>query len=261
MEIIICKDPTAASRTAARLFQRQIQGKPDSVLGLATGSTPLKLYEILVEEHARGGLSFAKVRSFNLDEYVGLSEDHPASYRRFMRENIFSKIDIPAENIHVPDGMTEDVPAHCEAYENAIRFCGGIDLQLLGIGSDGHIGFNEPGSSFASRTRIKTLTENTRKDNAHFFEAGESVPYHVITMGLGTIMESKMCVLLAFGENKADAVAAMVEGPVSANVPASLLQFHEKAKILVDEPAASKLQRSDYYRWVYDHKPDWQRDL
>ena len=261
MEIIILPTAEEASEVAARLVARQVREKPASVLGLATGSTPCKLYDLLARKHREEGLDFAHVTSFNLDEYVGLGPDHPASYHRFMEENLFSHVNIPRERIHIPDGLAADVPAHCTAYEKAVADAGGIDLQILGLGSDGHLGFNEPGSSLASRTRIKTLTERTRSDNARFFTAEEQVPHHVITMGLGTIMESRMCLLLAFGKAKAEAVAASVEGPVTANVPGSLLQFHPRTKVLLDAESASLLQRADYYQWVYKNKPSWQTDL
>jgi glucosamine-6-phosphate deaminase len=261
MEIIILPTAEEASEVAARLVARQVREKPASVLGLATGSTPCKLYDLLARKHREEGLDFAQVTSFNLDEYVGLGPDHPASYHRFMEENLFSHVNIPREGIHIPDGLATDVPAHCMAYEKAIADAGGIDLQILGLGSDGHLGFNEPGSSLASRTRIKTLTERTRSDNARFFTAEEQVPHHVITMGLGTIMESRMCLLLAFGKAKAEAVAASVEGSVTANVPGSLLQFHPRTKVLLDAESASLLTRADYYQWVYKNKPSWQTDL
>ncbi|MFV0415303.1 MAG: glucosamine-6-phosphate deaminase [Chthoniobacterales bacterium] len=266
MEVIIQPTAEAASEIAARLVAKQVTNKPDSVLGLATGSTPCRLYEILAKrhKHPKAGtpsLDFSKVTTFNLDEYVGLAPEHEASYHYFMQENFFDHVNVPAKNIHIPDGMTDDIPAFCQSYEEKIAQAGGIDLQLLGLGSDGHIGFNEPISSFSSRTRIKTLSEITRRDNARFFNQPEDVPHHVITMGIGTIMDSKMCLLLAFGESKADAVAATVEGPIAANVPGSILQFHPSAKIILDEAAASRLDRSDYYRWVYSGKPDWQIDL
>jgi glucosamine-6-phosphate deaminase len=261
MEIIILPTAEEASEVAARLVARQVLEKPNSVLGLATGSTPCRLYQSLARKHRAEGLDFSRVTSFNLDEYVGLAPEHPASYHRFMEENLFSHVNIPHERIHIPDGLAADIPAHCAAYEQAIREAGGIDLQILGLGSDGHLGFNEPGSSLASRTRIKTLTERTRSDNARFFTANEQVPHHVITMGLGSIMESRMCLLLAFGKGKAEAVAASVEGPVTANVPGSLLQFHSRTKVLLDTEAASLLTRSDYYQWVYQNKPLWQTDL
>jgi glucosamine-6-phosphate deaminase len=261
MEIIIKKDADSGSCAAARLVATLIQEKPNAVLGLATGSTPLRLYKELIRMHKEEGLDFSRVTTFNLDEYIGLPADHEQSYYRFMWDNLFSHINIKPENVHVPDGMTDDVPAFCAAYEQAIVDAGGIDLQVLGIGSDGHVGFNEPTSSFASRTRIKTLTRQTVADNARFFDGDESrVPRHCITMGIGTIMDARMNILLAFGDNKADAVAATIEGPVAAMMPASILQHHPAAKMFIDEAAASKLSLSDYYHWVYDGKPDWQKD-
>lgn len=259
MEIIIQPDQAAASVVAARIVARLLREKPDAVLGLATGSTPLSLYRELVRMHREEGLDFSRVTTFNLDEYAGLPAGHAASYHAYMWENLFSEINIPAANIHIPDGMAADIPAFCGDYEKAIRAAGGIDLQVLGIGSDGHIGFNEPSSSLASRTRIKTLTLRTRRDNAPFFGSEEAVPHHVITMGVGTIMETRRVLLLAFGEKKARAVADAVEGPITAMVPASILQLHPVAKVLLDEPAAGLLKKGDYYRWVYEHKPAWQR--
>jgi len=261
MEIIIQKDAVSGSQAAARVAARLVREKPDAVLGLATGSTPLLLYKELIRLHNEEGLDFSRVTTFNLDEYVGLPADHEQSYHRFMQENLFAHININPENIHIPDGMAENIPVFCAAYEQAISDAGGIDLQVLGIGSDGHVGFNEPTSSFASRTRIKTLTRRTVRDNARFFGGDEArVPHHCITMGIGTIMEARMNLMLAFGENKADAVAATVEGPVASIMPASILQHHSAAKIFIDEAAASKLKLADYYRWVYEGKPSWQQD-
>jgi glucosamine-6-phosphate deaminase len=259
MEVIIQPSPEQAGRVAARIIARQIRAKPDSVLGLATGSTPLPTYAELVRLHREEGLDFRRVTTFNLDEYIGLATDHPQSYHRFMQENLFRHLNIPAAQIHIPDGMTDDVPGFCEEYERRIRDAGGIDLQVLGIGSDGHVGFNEPSSSLASRTRIKTLTPRTLADNARFFPSPADQPHHVITMGIGTILESRRILLLAFGDRKAQAVAAAVEGPVTAMVPASVLQFHPRTHLLIDEPAAGQLTRMDYYRWVHDHKPEWQQ--
>jgi glucosamine-6-phosphate deaminase len=259
MEVIIQPTPEAASAVAARIIAQLIRRKPDAVLGLATGSTPLATYAELVRMHREDGLDFSRVRTFNLDEYVGLAPEHPQSYHAFMREHLFQHINATAENTRIPNGLAKDVPGECAAYEAAIRAAGGIDLQLLGIGTDGHIGFNEPSSSLASRTRIKTLTERTRNDNARFFGSVESVPIHVITMGVGTIMDARQVLLLAFGGRKARAVANAVEGPVMAMNPASILQMHPVAKCLLDEPASVRLARLDYYRWVHDHKPDWQR--
>ena len=261
MEIIIKQDAQAASSAAARVVGRLVHEKPNAVLGLATGSTPLMLYKEMIRLHKEEGLDFSQVTTFNLDEYIGLPGNHEQSYYTFMWENLFSHINIQAENVHIPDGMTEDVPAFCATYERKIVAAGGIDLQVLGIGSDGHVGFNEPTSSFASRTRIKTLTQQTVADNARFFDGDESqVPHHCITMGIGTIMDARMNLMLAFGEGKAGAIAATVEGPVAAIMPASILQHHPAAKVFIDEGAASALQLSDYYRWVYDGKPDWQQD-
>ena len=259
MEIIIQLTHEAASLAAARIIARLVRDKPNAVLGLATGGTPMFLYRELMRLHHEEKLDFSRVTTFNLDEYIGLSPEHPASYHSFMHENFFRHINIKPEHIHIPDGMAKDVPAFCNAYEEKIRAAGGIDLQILGIGTDGHIGFNEPSSSLASRTRIKTLTPQTRRDNARFFGGESEVPHHVITMGVGTTMDARQVLLLAFGAHKARAVAEAVEGPVTASVPASVLQLHPVAKALLDEPSASELKRSDYYRWVYDNKPKWQK--
>jgi glucosamine-6-phosphate deaminase len=259
MEVIIKPDADAVSKEAADVFERTLRRKPESVLGLATGSTPLGLYRELVQRSREGRISFLDVTTFNLDEYVDLRGDHPMSYRSYMNEHLFSLVDVRQSRTHVPDGCAPDLAAHCVEYEDAIRRAGGIDLQLLGIGSDGHIGFNEPSSSLSSRTRLKTLTPRTIADNARFFGSEDKVPRHVITMGVGTIMEARQIVVLAAGEVKAAAVAATVEGPITANVPASILQMHPKCVLIVDEAAAARLTRGDYYRWVYDHKPQWQR--
>lgn len=261
MEIIIKENGRVASEAAARVVARLVREKPDAVLGLATGSTPLMLYREMIRLHREEGLDFSQVTTFNLDEYVGLEKEHEQSYHTFMWENLFSQINIKAENVHIPDGMAEDIPAFCAEYERKMVEAGGIDLQVLGIGSDGHVGFNEPTSSFASRTRIKTLTQQTVADNARFFDGDESkVPHHCITMGIGTIMDARCNIMLAFGEGKAEAITATVEGPVAAIMPASILQHHPSAKIFIDEAAASALKLTDYYRWVYDGKPAWQRD-
>lgn len=259
MEVIIQPNAGVASALGARIVANLVKENPSSVLGLATGSTPLCLYKELIRMHKAEGLSFKRVTAFNLDEYVGLDAKHPSSYTSYMWENLFNHIDIPAHRVHIPDGMAPDIPDFCKQYEGAVKASGGIDLQVLGIGTDGHIGFNEPSSSLSSRTRIKTLTQQTRKDNAPYFDGEDKVPHHVITMGVGTIMESRICLLLAFGEKKAEAVADLVEGPIRAMVPASILQMHPKAIVIVDEDAASKLEKADYYRWVYDNKPKWQR--
>jgi len=259
MEVILQQSAGDASILAARMVARLVRAKPTAVLGLATGSTPLGLYRELIRLHQQEGLDFARVTTFNLDEYIGVGAGHPASYRRFMQENLFAGLNIPAQQIHIPDGLASDIPAHCAAYEAAIQASGGIDLQVLGIGSDGHLGFNEPTSSLASRTRIKTLTEETRRDNARFFARLEDVPQHCITMGMGTILESRVCLMLAFGANKAQAVAQAVEGPVSAMVPASALQLHPQVHVLLDADAAALLTRREYYQHMYHNKPAWQQ--
>jgi len=255
MEVIIQPTAEAATSVAARMIASLLRAKPDAVLGLATGSTPLLLYRELIAMK----LDWRKVTTFNLDEYVNLPPTHAQSYHSFMWENLFRHVNIAKKNVHIPDGMTRDIPRFCAKYEKQIRAAGGIDLQLLGIGTDGHVGFNEPTSSLASRTRIKTLTRQTHKDNARFFGSADQVPHHVITMGLGTIMEARQCVLLAFSAKKARAIAAAVEGPLAAINPASILQLHPNVKVCLDAAAAANLKRSDYYRWVYANKPEWQQ--
>ncbi|MBP1658986.1 MAG: nagB [Candidatus Aminicenantes bacterium] len=259
MEIIIQPDSRQASEVAARIIARTVREKPHAVLGLATGNTPLQLYRNLVRMHRESGLDFGDVTSFNLDEYVGVPPAHPSSFHSYMWAHLFSSINMPKERINIPDGMTADVPAACRKYEQAIRSAGGIDVQVLGIGTNGHIGFNEPSSSLSSRTRIKTLTEETRLDAAAAFGGEEAVPTHVLTMGLGTIMDSKMCLLLAFGKKKARAIALAAEGPVTSMVPGSVLQMHPRTIMVLDRDAASELKMADYYAWVHDHKPDWQK--
>lgn len=255
MEIIIQPTPEVATKVAARIIARLLREKPGAVLGMATGSTPLLLYRELVAMK----LNWSKVTTFNLDEYVGLPREHPQSYHSFMWENLFRHVNIAKKSVHIPDGNAKDIPKFCAKYEKQIRAAGGIDLQVLGIGTDGHIGFNEPTSSLASRTRIKTLTQQTVKDNARFFGSEDKVPHHVITMGIGTIMEARQNLLLAFGPKKARAIAEAVEGPITSVNPASVLQMHPVTKVCLDEPAAGGLQRADYYRWVYDNKPGWQK--
>jgi glucosamine-6-phosphate deaminase len=259
MEIIIRPSPEECASIGGRIIANLIKEKTNAVLGLATGSTPIPLYSELVRMHEDEGLSFSDVTTFNLDEYIGLSGDHPCSYQFFMNEELFGKIDMRSGSAHIPNGEAEDIESECLQYEEAIRSSGGIDLQVLGIGSDGHIGFNEPGSSLGSRTRIKTLTGETIKDNARFFDDPNQVPRHCITMGVGTIMDSASLILFAFGEGKAEVIAKAVEGPLTAMVPASALQLHPKVRVIVDEAAASKLSNISYYKEVYDNKPDWQQ--
>lgn len=249
MEIIICKTKEEASRKAADLVAAVVNDRPDVVLGLATGSTPIEMYKCLIADNKAGKVSFKDVRTWNLDEYWGLPPTHDQSYRYFMDANLFDHIDIDKSNTHVLNGLAEDWQEEVINYEDAIDEAGGIDLQVLGIGSDGHIAFNEPGSSLASRTRIVSLTPQTIEDNARFFKNKDEVPKQALSMGVGTILESGTVVLLAFGENKADAVAAMVEGGVSQFCTASALQMHNDTWVFCDEAAASKLKLKDYYAW------------
>jgi glucosamine-6-phosphate deaminase len=234
--------------------------KPAAVLGLATGSSPLAVYRNLERRHADGELSLAAARAFLLDEYIGLPQGHAEAYRSFIGRELEQHVDFGPGAIQGPDVQATgpELVASCQSYEDAIAAAGGVDLQLLGIGTDGHIGFNEPGSSLASRTRIKSLTDQTRADNARFFASVDEVPRHVITQGVGTILEARHLVLLAFGEAKSEAVARAVEGPVTAMVPGSALQLHPHATVVVDEAAATRLALAGYYRETWAHKPPWQ---
>jgi glucosamine-6-phosphate deaminase len=259
MEIIIHPDAKTGCEYASKIISNLIRQKPNAVLGLATGSTPIPVYQSLIQKHKTAGLDFSQVKTFNLDEYIGVSPTHSASYHHYMKSHLFDHIHIRPENTNLPNGLAPDIEAHCNEYEAQIKHAGGIDLQLLGIGGEGHIGFNEPSSSLASRTRVKTLIQRTRDDNKKFFLPGEEVPEHVITMGIATIMEAKTILLLAFGAAKAEAIARSLEGPITARIPASILQMHPKTIVLLDDAAASKLEMADYYRHVYDRKCEWQR--
>ena len=246
MRVIIVKDYDRMSKLAAKFIADELRRKPALVLGLATGSTPIGMYQELIRMHKEEGLDFSKVITFNLDDYIGLPKDHPESYHSFMWKHFFQHVNIPESQIHIPDGTLpmEDIPAYCEWYEKRIKEVGGIDIQVLGIGRDGHIGFNEPGSSLGSRTRIKTLARETREDNARFFDGNiDAVPKYAITMGVGTIMEARMLLLLASGPNKAEAVKKTVEGPITAMCPASIMQLHPKAVAIIDQEAAKYLER------------------
>jgi glucosamine-6-phosphate deaminase len=257
MEVVIAP-PGELARLAADAVEGLVRDNPGAVLGLATGSSPLAVYDELVRRH-KEGLSFARARAFMLDEYVGLSADHPERYRNVIEKEFASRVDLAPEAVQGPDGLAADLPAACAAYEASIADAGGVDLQILGIGTDGHIAFNEPGSSLASRTRIKTLTKQTREDNARFFGGSvDDVPRHCLTQGLATIMSARHLVLLASGRAKAEAVHQLVEGPISAMWPATIMQLHPHATVLVDDAAASRLQLADYYRQTYADKPDWQ---
>ena len=242
MLVLIKDNSSQMSIEAALQVASQIKLKPDSVIGFATGSTPLGLYKELIRLHKDEGLDFSKVTTFNLDEYVGLPPSHPESYHFYMWENLFKHININPSNVHIPMGMADNIELFCNWYEEKIISFGGIDLQILGIGANGHIAFNEPGSSLGSRTRIKKLGQKTRLDNSRFFNNLDEVPKYAITMGVGTIMEAKKLLLLASGSNKADAIKATVEGPIMAKYPATIVQYHRYATIIIDKDAASKLE-------------------
>ena len=254
MEVIIRSDYNTMSSEASHRIADLVYHQPNAVLGLATGSTPIGLYKELIRLHREEGLDFSKVITFNLDEYVGLPPSHDQSYNYFMWENLFKHINVTSENVHIPNGMARDINAFCEWYEEEIEVAGGIDIQVLGIGSDGHIAFNEPTSSLGSRTRLKTLTKQTIEDNARFFKKAEDVPRYAITMGVGTIMEARTCILLASGKSKAATVTQSIEGPVTSMVTASALQMHPDAVFILDEDAAKDLELNEYYKWVYENK-------
>lgn len=243
MRVIVCQGSDEMSRAAAQIFAERIKKKPNIVLGLATGGTPVKMYKELIRMHKEECLDFSKVATFNLDEYLGLSGDHDQSYRFFMDTNLFNHINIKKQNTHVLNGKAKDAAAECKAYEEAIKKAGGIDIQLLGIGANGHIAFNEPGSAKNSRTRVVDLTEKTIEDNARFFASINEVPRQALSMGNGTIMEAREVVLIADKASKADVISKAIEGPVTEQVPASLLQTHKNATFVVDKDAASKLKK------------------
>ncbi|WP_329571499.1 glucosamine-6-phosphate deaminase [Kitasatospora sp. NBC_01266] len=258
MEIVIVPDAAAGGELIATAIAELLTGKPDALVGVATGSTPLPIYQALATRVQGGTLDVSRARICQLDEYVGLPKGHPESYRSVVLREVLEPLGITEDAFLGPDGSAEDIAAAATAYDQQLAAAGGVDLQLLGIGTDGHIGFNEPCSSLASRTRIKTLTEQTRVDNARFFDSLDEVPHHVITQGIGTILEARHLVLLATGEAKAEAVAQAVEGPLSALVPASALQLHPHATVVVDEAAATRLKLADYFRATYAAKPAWQ---
>ena len=255
-EIVIVADAVAAGAVVADEIARLVRAQPDAVLGLATGSTPVPVYEALPARLA--GVDVSRVRAFALDEYVGLEPAHPESYRSVLAREVVEPLGLDPARVEVPNGALEGIEHAGDDYERAIADAGGVDLQILGIGTDGHIGFNEPGSSFASLTRVKTLTRQTREDNARFFDSVDDVPRHCITQGLGTILRARHLVLLAFGTGKAQAVAGAVEGPVTASLPASAIQLHPHATVVLDEAAASDLRFGEYYRYAFANKPAWQ---
>jgi glucosamine-6-phosphate deaminase len=250
MRVVILSDAAAVARFGADIFVQQIKQKPASVLSFATGSSPLALYQQLINDCQHKKVSFKDVTSFNLDEYFGLASTHPQSYRYFMNHHLFDHIDIDKNQTYIPQGDASDPFIACQKYENKIKEYGGIDIQLLGIGRNGHIGFNEPSSALMSRTRVKTLTRETIADNARFFSADEYQPHMALTMGIGTILDAKKIILLATGKSKASAIKACVEGPLTAACPASALQLHQQAILILDEDAASELSDVEFYKHI-----------
>ncbi len=242
VEVVVVASPAEVCLRAAQIVDGALRARPATVLGLPTGNTPRALYAELGRLHREAGLSFARASAFSLDEYVGIAPDHPGSFRRYLNEALYRQIDLPAERAHFPDGQSADLPGACALYEAAIAAAGGIDLLILGLGADGHIAFNEPGSSFTSRTRVETLAEGTRAADRAAFDP-EPVPRRAVTIGVGTILEARRCLLLAFGPGKATAVAEMVEGPPSERLPASALQLHPRATVLIDGAAAAGLRQ------------------
>ncbi len=260
MEVIVCPTADEVADVAASKVARVCRDTgPGVVIGVATGSSPVALYERLAARVADGRLDMSQASAFALDEYVGLPVGHPESYAEVIRQTVTEPLRMDPRLVHTPNGFADDIEQAALAYEKAISDAGGVDVQILGVGSNGHIGFNEPSSSLASRTRIKTLTEATRRDNARFFASIDDVPHHCLTQGLGTIMAAREVVLVAQGAHKADAIAALVEGPVTARWPGSVLQLHQHATVIVDPEAASKLQLLEYYEVTYAQKPAWQQ--
>ena len=257
MEVIIQPDAEAAGLLVARIIARELRANPHMVLGLATGGTMESVYRQLVRMHREDKLDFSLCHTFNLDEYCGLSPDDARSYRQYMNRHLFQQVNIDPRDTHLPNGLAADLEAECAAYEKLILKFGGIDLQLLGIGRGGHIGFNEPLSAFRSRARVKALTPATIQQNAPYFGGEDQVPRRAITMGVGTILDARRCVLLATGAGKVDIVARAVEGPVTAMVSATALQLHQRCTVVVDEAAAARLEGADYYRWIFANEPEW----
>lgn len=261
MRVIICRDYKELSNRSASIISSMIRRKPDCVLGLATGGTPVGTYGELVRMQREEGLDFSKVTTFNLDEYLGLAPDHPQSYHHFMRHNLFDHVNADPSRVHIPNGLAKDLEKEGQGYERMIKKAGGIDLQLLGLGRDGHVGFNEPSSSLGSRTRVKTLAPETIRDNARFFGGPEEVPRFALTMGVGTIMDARFILLLASGQGKSEALRATIEGPISAECTASVLQLHPRVTIIADEEAASRLRRREYYKYVEQKAQELGQDM
>jgi len=258
MEVIIRPTADAASDLVAALVAKELRARPDLVLGLATGRTMEGVYAKLATRHRDDGLDFSRCETFNLDEYIGLPGSDPRSYRHYMDTHLFDKVNVIPALTHLPNGVAADLGAESRRYEGLIKEAGGIDLQLLGLGEAGHIGFNEPLSALRSRTREKALTPTTRRQNAAMFGGKlDDVPKRAITMGVGTILESKRCLLLATGSSKAAILAKAVEGPITSMITASALQLHPRCTVIVDEAAARSLKGKKYYRWIFDNEPEW----
>ncbi len=258
MEVIIRKDKKAAVDLAARIIEKAVRETPDIVLGLATGRTMEDLYAELARKHREEELDFSLARTFNLDEYIGLPPEHPGSYRYYMNYHLFNNINIDQRNTHLPNGVAEDLNAEGGRYEDEIEHCGGIDLQLLGIGRSGHIGFNEPLSSLMSRTRQKALTPVTIAQNSPLFDKPEDMPKRAFTMGVGTILDARRILMLVTGKEKAAILAKAVEGPITSMVSATAIQLHPNTVVIVDEEAAEMLQEKEYYRWIFENEPEWE---
>ncbi len=258
MEVIIQPNKEAAAFLVARMIARELRANPYLVLGLATGKTMERVYRHLVRMHVEEKLDFSLCRTFNLDEYVGLFPADQNSYRHYMNQHLFRHVNVDPRNTHLPNGMADDLEGECRRYEAMIHRFGGIDLQLLGIGRAGHIGFNEPLSALRSRTRVKALTPTTIAQNAPAFGNDATMPRRAITMGVGTIIEARRCLLLATGDSKAEVIAQAVEGPITSMVTASALQLHPRCTVIVDEEAAGGLREKDYYRWIFANEPEWE---
>lgn len=257
MEILIQDSAATAATLTAAIVAKRLRAKPDLVLGCATGRTMESVYDELARLHQEG-LDFSECRTFNLDEYVGLATSDSRSYHAYMRERLFERVNLNPANTHLPDGTAPDLEAEARRYEAQIALAGGIDLQLLGLGEAGHIGFNEPLSSLMSRTREKALTLTTREQNAAFFGGADHVPTRALTMGVGTILEAREIIMVVTGAKKASILAKATEGPITAMISATALQLHPNCKVVIDEAAASELQGQDYYRWVFENEPEWQ---
>jgi glucosamine-6-phosphate deaminase len=258
MEVIIRPKEADAENLTAKFIADQLQNKHDLVLSLATGRTMEDVYAEMVRMHKDDGLDFSACRTFNLDEYVGLPADDPHSYRSYMNSNLFNHINIDLRNTYLPDGMAKDLDAECRTYEERIKACGGVDLQLLGMGESGHIGFNEPLSALQSRTRQKALGKVTIDQNSPLFDPPEKMPRRALTMGVGTILDARRIILLVTGDNKAEIMAKAVEGPITGMISATALQLHPATTVICDEAAASKLEHKDYYYWIFDNEPEWE---